>query len=111
MSFSKKIFEKRKEKNITREKLAKLIDTSGAIIGMYERDERTPSVEIARKIAINLDISLDYLTGIIDSPLDKKIIKRILDIQKLNKESQNVLFNIIDAYLRDAKTRSAYEIE
>ena len=43
--------------------LAKAVGTSSAIIGRYERNEITPSVEVAAKIADALDVSLDYLVG------------------------------------------------
>lgn len=34
------------------------VGTSGAMIGKYERDEMTPSVEMAKKIADALNVSL-----------------------------------------------------
>jgi predicted transcriptional regulator len=39
------------------------IQTSSAIIGRYERNETTPSVEAAAKIGDALDGSLVYLVG------------------------------------------------
>ncbi len=47
----------------SRDDLAKAVGTSPAIIGRYERNEITPSVEVAAKIADALDVSLDYLVG------------------------------------------------
>ena len=40
--------------------------------------------------------------------LDDNIIKKIEGIQTLDSESQVVLFNLIDTYIRDAKARKAY---
>jgi len=48
---------------MTQDELAKLLKTSISVIGRYERDEMTPSVEMAKKIANALDVSLDYLIG------------------------------------------------
>ena len=52
-----------KEKELSREDLAKMIGTSGPIVGRYERGDMMPSVEIATKIANALEVSLDYLVG------------------------------------------------
>ena len=76
MDLGKKILELRKEKKLTREKLGKIIGTSGAIIGRYERNERTPSVEIARKMALALGVSLDYLVGNTEFMLDNMVMAK-----------------------------------
>jgi hypothetical protein len=39
---------------------------------------------------------------------DKKTVNRIQELQSLPAEEQNHVFAILDAFLRDAKTRSAY---
>ena len=38
-------------------------DISHSIIGKYERGEPVPSIEVAKKIADALGVSLDYLVG------------------------------------------------
>ena len=98
----------RKDKKLSREKLGKLIDTSGAIIGRYERNERTPSVEIARKMALALDVSLDNLVGNTDLKLDSEIIKKIVDIQKLPEEERSHLFFVLDNVLHNIRTKVAF---
>jgi transcriptional regulator with XRE-family HTH domain len=68
-----------------------------------------PSVEMAKKIADAFGVSLDYLTGEgQNASFDKPTLQRIQDIQNLDSDTKTVLFNIIDTYLRDAKTRQAY---
>ena len=100
MDLGARILQLRKDKKLSREKLGKLIDTSGAIIGRYERNERTPSVEIARKMALALDVSLDYLVGNTDLKLDSEITKKIVDIQKLPEEERSHLFFVLDNVLK-----------
>jgi transcriptional regulator with XRE-family HTH domain len=63
MKIGDKISSLRKQKGLNRNELGKIVGTSGAVIGRYERDEITPSVEIAKKMADALDVSLDYLAG------------------------------------------------
>ena len=60
-SFGKKITALRKEKKISQGELAKLINTSTSVIGRYERDEMTPSIEAARKRAKILGTTVGYL--------------------------------------------------
>ncbi len=108
MDLGKIILELRKKKGITREKLGTLIGTSGAIIGRYERSERTPSVEIARKMALALDVSLDYLVGNTELLLDNSILKKIQDIQKLPKKDKEHLLYLVDNVLQNVKTKQAF---
>lgn len=99
----------RKAKKLSREDLGSIVGTSGAVIGRYERNEITPSVEIANKIAKALDVSLDYLVGnnsIIVT--DKKILERVEAIANMPDDEQLQIFNVVDALLRDYKAKKAY---
>ncbi|HEU4495728.1 MAG TPA: helix-turn-helix transcriptional regulator [Flavobacterium sp.] len=99
----------RKEKGLSREDLGSTVGTSGAVIGRYEREEITPSVEIANKIAQALGVSLDYLVGnnsVVAK--DKKIVERLEVIAGMPDEEQRQLLNVIDALIRDYKTKQAY---
>ncbi len=93
---------------MTREKLGQLISTSGAIIGKYEREERTPSVEIARKIAEVLEVSLDFLVGNTDQKLDSSILDKILQIQQLPNEDRSHLLYLVDNILQNVKAKQAF---
>ena len=108
MSFGKRLLEARKRKGISQEDLAQHLKTKGPVIGRYERDEMKPSIEVAANMAELLDVSLDYLVGKTDILIDGKILNRIVEIQKLNADEQKTVFSLLDAYLRDTKTRKAY---
>ncbi len=93
----------------TRKKLAEKIGTSGPIVGRYESGDMMPSIEIKSRIADALEVSLDFLVG--NSSIlvkDKNILNRIEDIAKLPSQKQGELFYVLDAYLRDYKTSTAY---
>ncbi len=62
-TFGKRITALRKERKMTQEELAKLLKTSISVIGRHERDEMTPSVEVAKKIAGFLNTTVGYLLG------------------------------------------------
>lgn len=40
--------------------------------------------------------------------LDKKTLKRLQDIQKLNEKDREHVLEMVDAFIRDRKTKTAY---
>ena len=97
----------REEKGLKREDIAKQIGTSAAIIGRYERNERTPSVDIAKKIAEAMDVSLDYLVG--DTSVlvkDKKMMYRLEVLQKVNPTYKDRILYMLDLMLKDAQNNA-----
>jgi len=104
-----KIIELRKRKNWSQSDLAEAISASRDIIGKYERNENSPSVEMALKIAKVFDVPVDYLLGEgKHASYDKETVKRIEGIESLDGNTKSVLFNLIDTYLRDYNARQAY---
>ena len=66
-------------------------------------------IDAAKKIADALDVSLDHLVGEgMNASFDKKTLKRLQEIELLEEDKKNTLFDLIDTYIRDAKTRAAY---
>jgi len=108
MDFSKRLYNLRSEKKLSREKLGKIIGTSGAIIGMYERSERTPSIEVARKLAKELGVSLDFLVGNTNSKISADILEKIEEIQNLPKDDRFHLLYLIDNVLQNVRTKKAF---
>jgi transcriptional regulator with XRE-family HTH domain len=109
LDIGSKIAELRKRKDWSQADLAKAIDASRDIIGKYERNENSPSIEMAVRIARVFDVPVDYLLGEgKNAAYDKETVKRLEDIQALDTSTKSVLFNIIDTFLRDAKARKAY---
>lgn len=107
-TFGKRLTEVRKSKKISQDELGKTIQVVGAVIGRYERDEVKPSIDTAAAIAEALEVSLDYLVGNSDLLLDKTIVKRIAEIQKLDKQEREHVNALLDAFLRDTKAKKAY---
>jgi transcriptional regulator with XRE-family HTH domain len=104
MKIGEKISSLRKQKGLNRDDLGKTVGTSGAVIGRYERDEITPSVEIARKMADALDVSLDYLTGSTNFVIqDKKMLYRLELLQKITQPERERILLVMDSLLRDAQ--------
>lgn len=104
MDFGNKIAQLRKQKELTRDELAKEVGTSGAIIGRYERNEITPSVDVAAKIAEALEVSLDYLVGSASVIVkDKKMLYRLELLDKISEDDRNTILKVVDSLLKDAQ--------
>ena len=113
MAIGDKILKLRKDRKLSQQKLAKLIGTSGPIIGRYEREEMVPSVEVAGKLADVFGVTLDYLvddTGKLSELKDKAILKRLTDVEQLDEEERNIILKVVDSLLRDAKAKKAYGV-
>jgi transcriptional regulator with XRE-family HTH domain len=109
MKTSKIIIELRKSKDWSQAELANKIGISQVMVGKYERGDAVPSIEVAKKIADALDVSLDYLVGEgINSNFDKKTLQRIEDIDMLEDDKKKTLFDVIDTFIREAKGRKAF---
>jgi len=109
LDIGSKITELRKARKWSQEELAKKVDSSRVMIGNYERNTNTPSIDIILKMAKVFDVSVDYLLGEGKHvSFDKQTLKRLEDIESLDQNTRNTLFNVIDTFLRDAKARVAY---
>lgn len=109
MKTNKIISDTREAKGWNQSELADKSGVSRVMIGKYERGEAVPSIDGAKKIADALDVTLDYLVGVgTNAKLDKKTVKRLHDIELLEDNKRDVLFDLIDTYIRDAKIRKAH---
>lgn len=105
-SFGKKLAECRKAKNLSQKELAEIFQTSHTTIGKYERDEMTPSIEAAKKLALILDTSVGYLLGETEQDnlfKDKKMLQRLQDITNLPEKEKESLLTTIDHFIRSSK--------
>ena len=109
MNIGHKIADLRKQKNVSQADFARSVGVSREMIGRYERDEVMPSIEVAKKIADALDVSLDYLAGSTQkAAVDKQTLKLIHDIEDLEPAIKDKLLYLANAVIRDAKTKRAY---
>ena len=81
--FAKRLFELRKTKGWSQPEIGKMIGTSGAIIGRYERGEMTPSIEVAKKLADVFTVTVDHLIN------DKEVSNLLQDKSMLDRWSYN----------------------
>ncbi len=109
LNIGSKISTLRREKNWSQSDLAQQIEASREIIGKYERNENLPSIEMTLKMAKAFDVTVDYLLGEGEySSYDKDTIERLKNIQKMDANTKGVLFNVIDTYIQNFKTKQAF---
>lgn len=109
MTFGERIIMLRKQLKMSQDDLARKIGTSAPIIGRYERNEIKPSIEVAAKIADELNVTVDYLLGSSDKMvMDKKLMKRMEDIEALPEEEKDKLYYFIDMALSHHKAKKAF---
>ena len=110
MKFGEKITKLKKAKKMSQVTLAEKTGISRDAISKYERGDTVPSVDYAKRIADALGVSLDYLVSDNDNEdvLDNITLNRIKEIQVLPESEKDKIYSIIDALIRDFKTKKAY---
>ncbi len=108
MTFGERLAIVRKRRKMSQADVGKIININGDAYGRYERDEVKPTIEMANKIANALKVSLDFLVGNTDLELDTETLKRVEDISKLSNENKKHIYILLDALIRDFKTKEAY---
>jgi len=106
MTLGEHVSQLRKRKKLSQSDLGKKIGTSGDIIGRYERDEVKPSIEVAAKIADELEVSLDFLIGKTEVEVDGKLLKRVIEVQQMEEEDREHILYTLDALIKNVKLKS-----
>ncbi len=109
MTFGQKLIEARKSKGLSQEKLGELVGIDKRIISRYETDKNIPSIDVAKKIADALQVSLDYLTEL-DYSLyinDPEMTNLLKGYEKLKDEEKITIKKIIKAFSFYSKVQEA----
>ena len=107
LNIGSKIIELRKAQKWSQEDLAKKVGSSRVMIGNYERNSNTPSIEVLLKMAKSFDVTVDYIIGEGQlSNYDKDVLKRIEDIEHLPEKDKEHLFYVIDNLIKAVKFKS-----
>ena len=109
--FCERIRQLRKEKKISQQELAKMVDSDARQISRYESGKSTPYAETIVKIADVFDVTTDYLL-IENAPRkpfrmeDKELLRHIEDMKNLTDEDKKSLYYFIDALKAKNKIKS-----
>ena len=110
MTLGEKITALRKRQKCSQAHLSRALDLSRDAISKYERDEMNPSVDNAKRIADYFGVSLDYLVSPeAEAPaVDRELLERMREVGRLAEEDRAMVLRMLDAMIRDAKTRETY---
>jgi transcriptional regulator with XRE-family HTH domain len=109
-----RINELRKKIGISQNELARRINVSKAQMNRYEAKGIQPPADVLNNIAEVLETSVDYL---INGNADEKakailqkteVLQKFKEIETLPERQQNIILDVIGAYIRDYKTKQAY---
>ncbi len=107
MNLASKITELRKQKGWSQSELAKKLEVSREIVGRYERNDAVPSIEIAKRMADVLEVSLDYLVGSsTEQEVDKVTLTRLQEINRLSEENKKMVYAFLDSFITKTKLQS-----
>ncbi len=85
----------RAKNNLTQDDLARIFGISKSAVGMYEREEREPSLDLVNKIADYFEVSVDYLLGRIE-PSSKDRVSELLDDPATPAKAKEMLKKIMN---------------
>ena len=110
MTLGEKIKIFRLKKKFSQQNLGELTETHQKNISKYEQDLVIPSAVTLKKIADALEVTTDFLLGSEDTNTikDTSLLKYFKEIDNMPDDIKDSLLKVIDAYVRDYKTRQAY---
>ena len=92
-----------------------MIGSSGPIVGRYERGERTPSMDIAKKIPKYYGLTIDQLVNF-DGNMpdevtveDKSLLEQVKLMSQLEEEERSMVFKMIDTFLTKKKFKDFFQ--
>ena len=109
MYICKKIAALRKAGKMSQTELAKALSTSTSVIGRYERDEMTPSIDAAKKIAKILNTTVGYLLGETEQEnvfKNPDMLKRLNEIENMQEEDKKHILYTIDGLIKSVKLKN-----
>lgn len=106
MNLPSKITELCRQKGWLQFEFAKKLEVSREIVGRYERNDAVPSIEIAKRIADALEVSLDYLVGNTEQNVDIATLTRLQEINRLSDENKKLVYTFLDSFIIKSKLQS-----
>ena len=98
----------RKERGVTQVEMAELLGVSQPVYSGYERGELRLHGELLVQLARILKVSADEILGLEKSPparapRDRRLLRRLQDLDKLSKRDRGALMRTLDAFLSKAQ--------
>ena len=105
-SLGERLARLRKQKGFTQIELAQKMSIIQSLVSDYERDRIRPHPEMIVRFALALGVSADEILGLAKPPKsangttkNRRLLRRLQQIDKLPKRDQDALLRTIDAFL------------
>lgn len=97
-NFGERLRFMRENKKMTQKDISKKFKLAESTISMYERGEREPSLDLVEQFADFFNVSIDYLSGRSDSPVEYTTSEKSFldDLQLTDDELINKYKLIVD---------------
>lgn len=111
MDCGTKLAKTRKEKGWTQDDLEKATGINKRLISRYEKNDTMPSIDVARKLASALKVSLDYLTDLdyslfINDPEMTRLLKGYEQLKDEDKATIKKMLKAFSFYSRIEDTQA-----
>ena len=91
----------RKQKGLTMEQLAELVDITPNFLGKLERGDSLASIQALDSLSVALDISLDNLVHNYDyNNTEYQYIKSLIEINDLTKENRERFIDFLNTNIK-----------
>ena len=100
MNFGERLGEILEDKDISQKDFAKLLNIAPSTLNGYIKNRRQPDVEMLKKMAETLNISVDYLIGADISAFTIQEMNLIADIRMIKRPQREVIFDLIKTLLK-----------
>lgn len=98
-----------KQKIFLKPKFARNIKSRYSIIGKYERDEVKPTIDVVKKLANNLQITVGYLLGETENTnlfKDPAMLTRLSELEKMDSENKFHIITVVDSFIKAVKFKN-----
>ncbi|MCB1959324.1 MAG: helix-turn-helix transcriptional regulator [Rhodocyclaceae bacterium] len=107
-AFAERLKSLREARKLTQARLAELIGANPRAYNRWERGNFVPQLDTLMKIADALDVSLDELTGRVDTVREPavhnpKLHALLKDVDRLPDEDQQALIILMDSLVKRSK--------
>lgn len=108
IEFADRLKQLRKQKGISQDDLAELIEVHFTQVSRYERGETKPNADAMTKLTKALNTTVDFLMNgtaddvVKDAGLEKELISRFIKVHSLETDDKNTVLSLMNAYI--AKT-------
>jgi len=106
MPFSDQLAQIRKQRGLTQEALGDLVGLTKLQIYRYEKGMSQPTLDVLKKIAVNLNTSIDALVFDIDERGPSDDLKlRFEQIQQMGEDDQKAIKSLLDGMILKHQTK------